>query len=147
MSSTLLNIVPAIPEYIPGDAQQEKARIFLTKFYDIRHIDFSVTDTIEFIDQGENFESVSCNVCGQNIEIETWQDQMDQAYQSQFTDLSFQTPCKHLTSLNDLNYIFPAAFARFKIAVSDAQNGLDKIRFEQLQEILGTKLRIVWAHY
>lgn len=72
---------------------------------------------------------------------------MNEAYQNQFTDLTFQTPCNHQPSLNDLHYKWPAGFAKFIISLSDAQREPDKNDLEQLQNILGTKLRMVWAHY
>lgn len=147
MSSTVLKIIPTYPVYVPDTAQQEKAEVFLRELYKDNEIVILETDTIEFIDQGENFESVSCNVCGQNIQLDDWQDQMNTAYQKQFTDLNFQTPCRHHTSLNDLNYQSSAGFAKFSISISDAQRELAKNELDMLQELLGTSLRIVWAHY
>ena len=148
MSSTFLKIIPTNSSYVPNKIQQDKAKTFLTKLYKNQQIEFATTDTIEFVDQGENFDSVSCNLCGQNIEIEDWQSTMDKAYEKQFTDLEFMTPCCHKkTSLNDLAYHSSAGFARFVMTISDAQNELPEKDFRGLQEILGTTLRNIWAHY
>ncbi|MEO8147741.1 MAG: hypothetical protein ABI723_08905 [Bacteroidia bacterium] len=147
MSSTVLKIIPTVPSYVPSSVQQNSSKAILTEFYKGNQIEFLSLDTIEFVDQGANFESVSCNVCRQDIPIEDWQNQMDKLYQNQFNDLTFQTPCKHQTSVNDLNYKSPAGFAKFIISISDAQSELPKTSLERLQEILGTPLRIVWAHY
>jgi hypothetical protein len=69
MSSTVLKIIPTNPSYVPDKIQQDKAKIFLTKLFKNEQIEFITTDTIEFVDQGENLDSVSCNLCNQNIEI------------------------------------------------------------------------------
>ena len=148
MSPTVLKIIPTNPSYVPNKIQQDKAKISLTKLYSNKPIDFITTDSIEFVDQGENFESVSCNLCGQNIKMEDWQDAMDKAYEKQFTDLVFMTSCCHSqTSLNDLNYHSASGFAKFVMAISDAQNDLSKKDFLELQEVSGTTLRNIWAHY
>jgi len=148
MSSTILKIISTAPSFEPDSNTQVNAKIFLAKFYKSDQIKLINTNEIQFIDQGQNFESVSCNLCGQKIEIEDWQNTMDSANEHQFTDLIFCTPCcKRETSLNDLNYKWPAGFAKFTVCISDAQNELSKSEQIELQHILGTTLRIIWAHY
>ena len=148
MSTTVLKIIPTNPSFVPDEIQKDKSKDFLTNLYKKEQIELITTDTIEFIDQGENFDSVSCNLCGQNIEIKDWQYAMDKAYEKQFTNLEFITPCCHKkTSLNDLAYYSTAGFAKFVITVSDAQNKIEEKDLNQLQQILGTRVRIIWAHY
>ncbi|RYE04868.1 MAG: hypothetical protein EOP33_08290, partial [Rickettsiaceae bacterium] len=60
MSSTILKVIPTDPSYAPNKLEQDDATKFLSKLYDRKQIEFKSTDTIEFIDQGENFDSVSC---------------------------------------------------------------------------------------
>ena len=73
---------------------------------------------------------------------------MDSAYEKNFINLSFTSPCcNKRTSLNDLNYIWPAGFAKFVINIFDAQNKIDVNNLKDLQEFLGTPLRIIIAHY
>jgi len=72
---------------------------------------------------------------------------MDRAYESQFEDLNFQTPCGHQTFLNDLTYNWPAGFAKFMISIEDPERDLNKDTLTQLDQIFGTKMRIVKAHY
>jgi transcription elongation factor Elf1 len=146
VSDTILKIISTIPAYVPNDAQLERTKNLLSKYYNPACVEFEVTDSIEFIDQGSNFETVSCNICGQEISAGEWQDQMNKAFEVEFRDLSFQTSCQHQTSLNDLNYSWPAGFARFSIRISNPQNEFDE-NLEQLKEILGTEVRIIWAHY
>jgi hypothetical protein len=148
MSSTILKIIPTNPKYVPDKIQQDKAKSLLSNLYTKELIDFVTTDTIEFVDQGENFDSVSCNLCGKNIAIEDWQAEMEKADESHFTDLAFVTPCCHRkTSLNDLNYHSPAGFAKFVIAITGAQKEIEAKDLNELNNILGTQLRIIWAHY
>lgn len=70
MVSTVLKIIPTVPGYVPSSIQHDKAKAFLQEIYKDNHIEFISVDTIEFVDQGENFESVSCNMCGSNVPIE-----------------------------------------------------------------------------
>lgn len=106
------------------------------------------SDTLEFVDQGENFESVSCNLCGQILDIEFWQTSMDKAYEKQFEDLALTTPCcDRPTSLNALSYQWPAGFAKFVIAIAEAEKEVGPEDLEKLQLVLGTKLKTIWAHY
>jgi hypothetical protein len=147
MSLTVLKIIPLVPDYVPSDIQQEKAKMFLSGVFDLLHTELITTEEIEFVDQGENFESVSCNLCGQDISGEDWQDKMDLAYQSLFKNLNIMTSCQHETSLNDLNYKWPAGFAKFVISISDAQNVPSENELMQLHEILGMRMRVIWARY
>ena len=148
MSSTVLKIIPANPTFVPVKIHEGNAKSLLTRFFKPEQIEFITTDTIGFIDQGQNFESVACNLCGQNIEIEDWQNAMDEAYQTHFNDLAFVTPCCHeKTSLNDLTYHSAAGFAKFIILISDAQNEIPEKVIKELQIILETTLKTIWAHY
>src|SRR6188474_2996206 len=76
ISSTVLKLFPTDPSYVPDKIKQANAKTFLNKIYKKEQIEFIITDTIEFVDQGENFESVSCNLCSDTIETEDWQNAM-----------------------------------------------------------------------
>jgi hypothetical protein len=148
MSSTFLRIISTDPSFDIDKDLQEKARTFLFKIYQKEQIEFINTDTIEFVDQGENFENVSCNLCNSLIETEVWQNAMDNAYKNEFKDLFFITPCcNKITSLNNLDYNWPAGFAKSIISISEPQNGLAEKELEELEGILKTDLRNIWAHY
>ena len=147
MSDTFLNIIPTTPTYVPSQDSQDNARALLHSIFKEKEIEFTTTDTVEFIDQGENFESVSCNLCGHAFELEDWQDAMDKAYEQRFSDLQFSTPCcNKVTSLNHLDYKWPAGFAKFTIRIVNPKDALDPADLAELQKILDTPLRIVWAH-
>jgi hypothetical protein len=148
MSTSILKIIPTNSTFVPEKNQQEKAKDFLIELYKDKEIEVFVTDSVQFIDQGENFDNVLCNLCGQNIEIEDWQNAMNEAYEKEFTDLGFiSLCCGKKTSLNDLAYEMPAGFAKFVITVSDPVDEIEEEKLNELQQILETKLKIIWAHY
>ena len=148
MSSTILKIISTNPFYVPDNIKKDKAKDFLAELYKEKEIELYNTDLIAFIDQGENFDNVSCNLCGQEIDIEYWQNAMDEAFERKFIDLDFTTACCHKkTSLNDLNYKMTAGFAKFVIKIIDAENEIEKKNINNLEQILGTRLKIIWARY
>jgi hypothetical protein len=148
MSATCLKLISIDPGFVPDKLKEEKAKEFLNKTFKNSEIKIIKTDNIEFVDQGSNFESVSCNYCRHNIDIEIWQNAMDKAYKTHFKDLSFMTPCCHKsTSLNDLKYNWPAGFAKFVISITDPTADISNDVINELETIFGTKIRKIWAHY
>ena len=120
----------------------------LSEHYPPEKIEVVTSDSIEFIDQGQNFERMKCNFCGRELETEKWQEFMDEAYEKHFEDLAFITPCCHnKSSLNDLKYEMPAGFAKFSILIDGASEEPTVEEKSQLEEIMGTKSRVIWAHY
>ena len=148
MSATYLKIIPTSPSFVPDKATQSHALCILNAIYDGKDIEMLTTDTIEFVDQGANFDSVNCNLCGKTVEISDWQDAMDKAYTKQFVDLTIVMPCCHKkNSLNDLKYNSSAGFAKFVISISDPEHQIEESDLKKLQQVLGTPLRVIWAHY
>jgi hypothetical protein len=148
MSSTDLKLISIDPGFVPDPIKEKKAKEFLNKLFKNCKIEIIKTNNIEFVDQGSNFESISCNYCGRNIDMGIWQNAMDKAYKTEFKDLSFVTPCCHKsTSLNDLKYSWPAGFAKFVIGINDPPTDIKDDAVIELGTILGTRIRKVWAHY
>jgi len=148
MSSTVLKIISTIPTYVPNKSERENAEIFLEKMYDKTDIELQSSETVEFVDQGENFDSVSCNLCGHKFEMEVWQTLVDKAHDQKFSELRFVTPCCNKnTSLNDLIYVSPAGFAKFTITIADPKSEMDQKSTTELERILNTKVKSFWAHY
>jgi hypothetical protein len=73
---------------------------------------------------------------------------MDTAGASEFKNLSITTPCcGHSTTLNDLNYVWPAGFARFVLEVRSPNIKQTTPEQDQtLSEALGLELRKIWVH-
>ena len=148
MSVSFLNLIPIKPNFVPSGPMQEKGKVFLKNIFLGEETEFITTDGIEFIDQGENFKNVSCNLCNQIIEIEFWQTQMNKCYEKHFNDLAFTTECcKKQTTLNDLIYNSPAGFGRFVIKIRNPEKDMDVKQIKELEVILGVNIRQIWAHY
>lgn len=149
MPDNILKLIPTSPGYIPDAMAQRKVRDLLDLYLpEGTLVRISVTDEIRFIDQGSNWERVLCPICGTELNIEWWQQAMDDAYRTQFTNLSVRLPCcSAVSSLNDLDYEWPAGFARFVIEISNPNTDLDDQQMHSLERILGCKLRKIWAHY
>jgi hypothetical protein len=160
-----LSLIPEEPSYVPPADAQSRAldtfRAFLTKKpFQIKvahrrdeaevEIEVEVSEDIQFVHQGVNFESVSCPACGAKIEFTLWKEWMDRSYELAFIDRSITTPCcGYKTDLNVLRYDWPAGFARFALrAVNpEIENGLlPADRLSVLEEILGCKLRQIGSH-
>lgn len=151
MSDDFLRLIPTTPSYVPEPANQAKAVESIRSIIPQAESVMTQThETIEFIDQGSNFRSVACPSCKATLEISWWQAAMDSSFETEFTDLSVVTPCCSApTSLNDLLYDMPAGFAKFVIEAMNPSCGKDLSQesIEQLQSILGCRIRQIWAHY
>ncbi|MDY7041417.1 MAG: hypothetical protein SVX38_11190, partial [Chloroflexota bacterium] len=134
---------------VPGAAVIHRAYDLLSNYLPgSDEIDYEVTETIRFIDQGENWERVLCPVCGTELDTIWWQEAMDTAYQLGFTDLLVNLPCcSAVSSLNDLQYEWPAGFARFTLEARNPGTDLNDDELKLLEQVLGCKLRKIWAHY
>ena len=149
-SGDYLRVIPTDPNFVPTKEHQRKLMNYLASKYPDKEIKSTLNKTVEFIDSGSNFESLVCNVCGQNMEIEDWQNAMDRAYQNSFTDLTFRTSCcDNKTSLNELNYDKPMAFSKYLIEIVNPEIA----NFEQdeflknINSLIGQKTRLIWTHY
>lgn len=148
MSDVVIKIIPTSPNYLPDSSSQNLAIVYLKARYPLADIQKEITDTTEFVDQGENFESVSCNLCGADIEIDFWQEKMDKAFESQFKDLTFTTKCcKKEGNLNELNYKTPAGFARFIIVIKNQGHEISEAELNEVEKLLHHKLRVITAVY
>jgi hypothetical protein len=105
------------------------------------------SETPHFVDAGSNFARVSCPGCGADLG-EWWPTAMDQGYESDFVDLAVEAPCCGLaTTLNDLRYDWPQAFARVSIHVMNPNVGeLDRDLQHEVEGLLGVSTRVIWQH-
>ena len=149
MSVNVLKLISTDPQYVPNATVRQRARSLLMSFVPrAKEIDVIVTDEVEFIDQGTNFEQVLCCACGTVLDTAWWKRAMDIAYQTRFTDLSVTMPCcSTASSLNDLHYDWPAGFARFMLVARNPNADVDADKIGMIEKLLECKLRKVWAHY
>lgn len=139
-----LRIIPSDPFYGPSlEIQDACLRLLIARFRK-NEITSTLYKEIRFIDPGQNFEVVVCDRCGQEMDMEAWQEMMGVAYETRFTDLSIVTPCCNKPSLlNDLKYHGPAGFARYVLTVIDPPAEVDAEVLSELERVLGTKVKTI----
>ena len=149
MSENILRLIPTNPLYVPSADAQNQACALLASLLPEGDVHLTVTEKISFIDQGSNFERVLCPGCGAMVPMEWWSQEMDRAYDaSQFQDLSVMLPCCQTpSSLNDLDYDWPAGFARFRLEARSPSGDLTPEQLSLFASLLGCSVRKIWAHY
>jgi hypothetical protein len=138
--------------FVPVEDARERARLLLADLLpEADQVTAETHDETVFVDQGENFLRVLCPVCGTELPTGWWTTSMERACESRFVDLDVITPCcGRRSTLNDLNYDWPAGFARFILEACNpgiVSRGLDLDDLRRLEEIVGCNLRTVRGHY
>ena len=150
MSNNILKIIFQDPCFVPSQASLERVTNELAVYLSKRKEDIQVkiTDEVRFVDPGANLHEIKCNFCSSIIDIEWWQEAVDQVYEGHFKSLTVITPCCHqVTSLNSLVYDWTAGFARLSIEIFDPKVDLTQEQQNKLETILGTEIRKIWSHY
>jgi hypothetical protein len=148
MSDNWILFIPSDPEFKPSSSVAEQARSLLASFVpETEEVLVLFQSSVTFFDPGSNWSGVECPACGADAEP-WWKESMDVAAQNNFKNLIVTTPCCRVrVSLNDLRYVWSAAFGSF---VLEAMNpNICDLSLEQeskLQEVVGHKLRKVWIH-
>lgn len=148
MSDNYLHLVPCDPHWQPEAEAAEKAvEITRRLFRQAEHVGVGYKEGVTFFDAGANAESVHCAFCGSDLE-DWWGGAMDEAAASDFADLAVVTPCcGKSTSLNDLRYVWPAAFGTCALMVVNpgaTSLGADQLRIIELA--IGSPLKVIWQH-
>ncbi|MEO8607288.1 MAG: hypothetical protein ABI690_05370 [Chloroflexota bacterium] len=149
MSDTLLKLIPADPFFIPDEAAQQAALDLLTAWLPASDVvNGTATDEVNFVDPGMNLMQIFCPACGSPLDMGDWQGFTDAAYANQFADLTVTMPCcGAVGSLNDLQYDWPAGFARYVLESLNPNADLDDAQLDELARILGCPLHKIWAAY
>ena len=148
MSDDWLIIVPADPFAAPADeAVAAAAGALRHALPDADEVTVERTPHPHFVDAGTNFRSVTCPACGAAID-DWWSVTMERAHRHDFRELSVSMPCcGHHTTLNDLAYDWPQAFARISIeAMNPNVTELELRTKDAIEATLGVPVRIVWQH-
>ena len=151
MSANLLRLIPTDPGIVPGENARRVAfalfRATVPRAHKVRE---KIFEEVTFVDQGGNFESVSCPHCRKPLDTPTWQDLMDSCRETRFGKLDVTMPCcGRRSSLNDLDYYFPAGFARYCLEARNPylSEFLAPEIVQSIEQALGCKLRQIFAHY
>src|ERR1043165_8573352 len=125
MSDDYLHIIPEDPNFVPDPAAGRRALELLREMAPAAdETGTTQTPGVKFVDPGENLERISCPPCGATVPTDLWVQMMEAAAAIGFQALSVQLPCCSVhTSLNDLNYDWPAGFARFRLWARNASIG------------------------
>ncbi|WFU06317.1 hypothetical protein QA648_24745 (plasmid) [Rhizobium sp. CB3171] len=146
MSDNFLLFISDDPHWQPSPSDADRA-VSLLKLIapGADSVEASFEDEVTFYHPVQNWSGVECSACGADAEL-WWESAMDAASANRFENLNIKTPCCGTNvSLNDLRYIWPAAFGRFAL---EARNpniaNTTSDQDQQLAECLGTRLRKVW---
>lgn len=149
MSDNWIALIPEDPRFVPDVAAQRRVR---DRFAEIApeadQIEIKVSENVEFFDCGANFERIRCPSCNSEISVAWWQARMDEDYAGAFKLASYATPCCGAKrTLHELAYEWPQGFGRFAVDVMNPNIGeLDDRHKREFEEIVGTKLRVIYQH-
>jgi hypothetical protein len=149
MSDNWITLIPEDPRFVPDTNAQRRARDRFTQI--IRNADevhAEASDDVRFYDCGANFERVLCPSCGSLVSDGWWQDRMSDDDDDGFKLDTYEMPCcRKRHTLHDLKYEWQQGFGRFSlIAMNPGIETVEDKEMNELEEILGTKLRTILRH-
>lgn len=150
MSVDYLQLIPSDPLHVPPAEAQLAARDKLLQIIPLSpEITVEAFATPQFIDQGENFERVSCPFCNQILKNNWWGKVMDKAYENLFDDLTvILRCCDRQSSLNDLSYELPAGFSCFVLSARNPnRDDLTNAEKVAIEAVLNCKIKLIRATY
>ncbi len=149
VSDNWIALIPEDPNFIPEAGKQSRARDRFAEIApDADEINIKVSDKVAFFDCGGNFERILCPHCRTEIPVAWWQDRMDEDYSNGFMLARYATPCCNtLHTLHELVYEWPQGFGRFALDARNPNIGKLEARYrEEFEEILGTRVRVIYQH-
>ena len=161
MSDDYLKIIPTSPDHVPPSRTHKHALTLLESFFpEGEDFQAEIYDEIEFIDQGENIGAVFCPSCKKRLEmnhftegdpiVAWWYDLAETMEDTAVTAIEIKMPCcGQVARLMDIEFDWPAGFARFELNVMNPNVGdnLTESQLHELEKILGCRLKQVRAHY
>jgi hypothetical protein len=147
MSDNWIALIPEDPAFIPDAVKQSRARDRFAEIApDAEKIEIKVCDKVAFFDCGANLERIHCPSCRSAIPINWWQNRMDEDYRNGFALAKYAMPCcSALHTMHELVYDWPQGFGRFALDAMNPNIGeLDPKCKKELEDILGTKLRVIY---
>jgi len=150
MSDDYIHIIPEELGVVPEQSKREAAVSYFRKIAPrADEVNSSVSDHLQFIHCGGNFGKICCPSCGAEIDMERWQEWMDEDYSDKgFTLMTHPMPCcgaQH--ALHDLAYDWPQGFARCDVCAMNPKLGkLSDEQRSQFEAILGCPVRVIYEH-
>lgn len=147
MSDYIVKIIPKDSKFRITSSIAHKAADVLKDAMRAQQAEVNVYESPQFIDCGSNLESIHCPACGSLLDFDWWGEQMGVVAGEDFTSLEVELPCCGETaSLNDLRYHFPCGFACTEFAFWNPEKDPSAEDMAQLEEQLGTPVRVIRAH-
>jgi hypothetical protein len=150
MSDSYIVIIPDAPNFVPSeDAQRKAVELFQKIDPKAWEIKPEVSETIRFIDCGENFERILCPKCKHELDLDWWQSWMGEEAEENFPLRAKSVPCcGQMLGLDELVYEWPQGFARFTLeAMNPDIADLMQKDLKQFEKILGCRVRKILQHY
>ncbi len=149
MSDNHVRWIPVDPSFVPSeDAVRRAAEWLRTRAPEAEEVTTGLTPEIQFVDCGGNFEAIHCPLCARDLPMDWWQEAMEKAAATAFTDRASTLPCCGAnTLLEDLRYEWPQGFARFVLEARNANMAPTEKDDEHVARLLGTPVRRIVAHY
>jgi hypothetical protein len=148
MSDNLLRYVPKDPLYVPTQEQSQLAEKLLASYFPKSdEIRSKREEHVVFVDPGSNWSGVHCSACGADAEA-WWGEAMASASEANFSNLELIAPCcGKQVSLNELRYVWPAAFGRYTLeARNPNERGLSLEQAKSLASALGCETHEIPIH-
>ena len=148
MSDNWLRHVPADPWFRPSAVAAEHAKTLLSSFVPhAEEVTAAFLESVEFIDPGTDWSGVRCPSCGADAES-WWEGTVSTAAAAGFSSLSVVAPCcGAAASLNELSYVWPAAFGSFVLeAMNPNVTALSPSQIQELGCVLGCSVREIAQH-
>ena len=149
MSDNWIALIPEDPRFMPEAEAQDRARQRFAQIApDAQEIEAKDCGKIEFFDCGSNFERILCPSCHSEVPDAWWQARMDEDYSDGFQLTKYAMPCcGRPQTLDELVYEWQQGFARFVLEAMNPNSGeLEAGHKSEIENILGTKLRVIYQH-
>ena len=162
MSDQVLKLIPEDKNFLPDREPAEKARTLLEDFFpDGEQAEIAFSDSVKFIDGGENLERITCALCNKTTEINPFQENdvgaawwyaLDATLSGMpdLNSLEVKMPCcGQLNKVQDIDFAGAAGFSKFELCIWNphSANGISEAQVSELQKLLNCKLKQIWAHY
>jgi hypothetical protein len=148
MSDNWMIVIPVDPVAVPPKERTKAAFDLLCALRsEAQDAELHISDTPEFFDGGSNFESVFCPFCQTDI-WDWWIKAIDEWWNgTNHRALSAEMPCcGRVTTLNELDYVWPQGFACVAITLMNPDSDLEPAERQQVELALGLPVRVIWRH-
>ena len=150
MSDEWISIILKDPDYVPPIEIQRAAETYFKEVTpEASQIKSQGFNEIQFFDAGGNFSSLACPYCKKDLEIEWWQEKMDDGFVgSGFVLKEFALPCcGEKGSLNTLEYYFEQGFGKYILSAMNPNIGvLEQDTIDTFESIFRQEVKVIYRH-